>query len=53
MLSNLPSQIRQEIKYIRHTVEGRFAKMKEYGEDWDDKPVCQTIFPIAHYTADP
>jgi hypothetical protein len=24
-------------------VEERFAKMEEYGEDWDDKPVCQTI----------
>jgi hypothetical protein len=24
-------------------VEERLAKMDEYGEDWDDKPVCQTI----------
>ena len=24
-------------------VEERFAKMEEYGDDWDDKPVCQTI----------
>ena len=24
-------------------VEERFAKLEEYGEDWDDKPVCQTI----------
>jgi hypothetical protein len=23
-------------------VEERFAKMDEYGEDWDDKPVCRT-----------
>ena len=43
MLSNLPSQIRQEIEFIRPIVEERFAKMEEYGEDWDDKPVCRTI----------
>ena len=24
-------------------VEERFAKMEEYGEDWDDKPVSWTI----------
>jgi hypothetical protein len=42
MLSNLPSQIRQEIEFIRPIVEERFAKMEEYGEDWDDKPVCRT-----------
>jgi hypothetical protein len=44
MLSNLPSQIRQEIEFIRPMVEERFAKMEEYGEDWDDKPVCQTLY---------
>jgi hypothetical protein len=44
MLSNLPLQIQQEIEFIRPMVEERFAKM-EYGEDWDDKPVCQTIGP--------
>ncbi|KAF8467587.1 cytochrome P450, partial [Russula ochroleuca] len=38
MLSNLPSQIQQEIEFIRPMVEERFAKMEEYGEDWDDKP---------------
>jgi hypothetical protein len=43
MLSNLPSQIQQEIEFIRPMVEERFAKMEEYGEDWDDKPVCQII----------
>jgi len=43
MLSNLPSQIRQEIEFIRPIFEERFAKMEEYGEDWDDKPVCWTI----------
>ena len=43
ILSNLPSQIRQEVEFIRPMVEERFAKMEEYGEDWDDKPVCQTI----------
>jgi hypothetical protein len=24
-------------------VEERFAKMEQYGKDWNDKPVCQTI----------
>ena len=43
MLSNLPSQVRQEIEFIRPMVEERFRKMEEYGEDWDDKPVCRTI----------
>ncbi|KAH9992044.1 cytochrome P450 [Russula vinacea] len=38
MLSNLPSQIQQEIEFIRPMVDERFAKMEEYGEDWDDKP---------------
>ncbi len=38
MLSNLPSQIRQEMEFIRPMVEERFARM-EFGEDWDDKPV--------------
>ena len=43
ILSDLPSKIQQEIEYIRPMVEERFAKMEEYGDDWDDKPVCQTI----------
>ncbi|KAF8491193.1 cytochrome P450 [Russula emetica] len=38
MLSNLPSQIQQEIEFLRPMVEERFAKMEECGEDWDDKP---------------
>jgi hypothetical protein len=44
MLSSLPSQIQQQIEFIRPMVEERFAKMEEYGEDWDDKPVCRIIF---------
>jgi hypothetical protein len=43
MLSNLPSQIQQEIEFIRPMVEERFAKMEEYGEDWDDMTVCPDI----------
>jgi len=35
MLSNLPSQIQQEIEFIRPMVEERFAKMEKFGEDWD------------------
>ena len=36
MLPSISSQIRQEIEFIRPMVEERFAKMEEYGEDWDD-----------------
>ena len=46
MISNLPSQNQKEIEFIRPMVEERFAKMDEYGEDWDDKPVCQTIVSV-------
>jgi cytochrome P450 len=38
VLSNLPSQIRQEMEFIRPIVEERFTRMEEFGEDWDDKP---------------
>ncbi|KAH9072830.1 cytochrome P450 [Lactarius deliciosus] len=37
-LSSLPSQIRQEMEFIRPMVEERFARMDEFEEDWDDKP---------------
>jgi hypothetical protein len=47
MLSNVPSQIQQEIEFIRPIFEEWFAKMEEYGEDWDDKPVCQTIVTVS------
>jgi len=43
-LSSLPSQIQQEVEYIRPMVEERFAKMKEYGEDWDDRPNDMLMF---------
>ena len=43
MLPSIHSQIRQEIDFIRPMVEERFAKTEEYGEDWDDKPVCQAF----------
>jgi hypothetical protein len=46
MISNLPSQIQQEIEFIRPMVEERFAKIEEYGEDWDDKPVCYTMYLV-------
>jgi ATP phosphoribosyltransferase regulatory subunit HisZ len=39
MISNLPSQFRQQEELIRPIVEERFAKMEEFGENWDDKPV--------------
>jgi len=38
LISKIPSQFRQETEFIRPMVEERFAKMEEFGEDWDDKP---------------
>jgi hypothetical protein len=43
MFSKLPSQVQKEAEFIKPMVQERFAKMEEYGEDWDDKPVCWTI----------
>jgi hypothetical protein len=50
MLSNLPYQIRQEIEFIRPMVEERFANMEEFGEDWDNKPVRQTVSLGSYHT---
>jgi hypothetical protein len=47
MVSKVPSQIQQEIEFIRPIYEERFAKLEEYGEDWDDKPVCLTIVTVS------
>jgi len=35
MLSNLSSQVRQQVEFLRPIVEERFAKMEEFGDDWD------------------
>ena len=43
IVSKIPSTIRQKIEFIQPLVEERFAKMEEHGDDWDDKPVCQTM----------
>ena len=42
MLSNLPSQIQQEIEFVRPMIGERFAKMEEFGEDCDT-PVREAI----------
>jgi hypothetical protein len=52
MLSNLPSQIQQEIDFIKPMVEERFAKLDEYGEDWNDKPVCLTTCLVSFWLHD-
>ena len=31
-------------------VDERFAKMEEYGEDWDDKPVCRAILYLVSFS---
>ncbi|KAH9067779.1 cytochrome P450 [Lactarius vividus] len=38
LLSNLSSQTQQGMEFIRPMVEERFARMEEFGEDWEDKP---------------
>ena len=43
------------MEFIRPIVEERSAKMKEFGEDWDDAPVRQPIlfefvFMLLHYS---
>ncbi|KAI9440515.1 cytochrome P450 [Lactarius indigo] len=38
LLSNIPSQIRQGMEYIKPMVKERFAGMEVFGKDWDDKP---------------
>jgi hypothetical protein len=52
MISNIPAQIQQETDFIRPMVEERFAKMEEYGGDWDDKPVCQNIVLVSFSSHD-
>jgi hypothetical protein len=53
MMSNLPAQIRQEVEFIRPIFEERYAKLEEYGEDWDDKPVCHysVMLLVSHQVA--
>ena len=50
MLSNIPSQVQQEMEFIRPMVEERFARMEEFGEDWDDKPVRRSASLDANVT---
>jgi hypothetical protein len=42
-VSHIPSHVRQTMEFIRPIVEERSAKMKEFGENWDDAPVRQPI----------
>ena len=48
MISNLPSQIRQEEEFIRPMVEERFARMEESDGNWDDKPVRRSASLDVH-----
>jgi len=43
IVSHVPSHVRQTMEFIRPIVEERSAKMKEFGENWDDAPVRQLI----------
>ncbi|KAN0130729.1 Cytochrome P450 [Lactarius tabidus] len=38
VISTLPSQFRQQEEFVRAMVAERFARMEEFGENWDDKP---------------
>jgi hypothetical protein len=46
VISDLPSQIRQQEEFIRPIVEERFARLEEFGENWDDKPVRRPTLVI-------
>ncbi len=48
IISNLPSQIQQEMEFLRPMFEERLAKMGDLSEgDWGDKPVhCSFLFSI-------
>jgi hypothetical protein len=48
VISNFPSHIRQEEEFIRPIVQERFARMEEFGDDWDDKPVRRSASLGAH-----
>jgi len=37
-VSHIPSHVQQTMEFIRPIVEERSAKMKEFGENWDDAP---------------
>lgn len=42
-ISNLPSQVQQEIEFLESMFEERSAKMKDLSEgDWGDTPVRQS-----------
>ncbi|KAI0292771.1 cytochrome P450 [Russula brevipes] len=44
ILSNLPSQFRQEREFIRPMFEERLAKMEDVDQgDWDERPVHQSV----------
>jgi hypothetical protein len=39
-ISSLPSQVQQEVEFLRPLFEERSAKMEDLGEgDWGDRPV--------------
>ncbi|KAH9970801.1 cytochrome P450 [Russula compacta] len=38
MVSKIPSQVRQTIKFIGPLIEERYAKMEELGERWENPP---------------
>jgi len=35
------------MEFIGPIFDERLAKLEEYGKDWDDKPVCQTIVTVS------
>jgi cytochrome P450 len=37
-ICRIPTHVRQTMEFIRPIVEERSAKMKEFGDDWDDAP---------------
>ena len=43
LVSKVPSHVLRTMEFIKPIVEERSAKMKEFGENWDDAPVRQPI----------
>ena len=40
LISNTKKSVTRALGYLKPVIDERKAKMAEYGEDWEDKPVC-------------
>ena len=49
MISKTKKSVRQGLTYLQPVIDERKAKMAEYGEDWEDKPVCMLLESSLRY----